>query len=76
MSLQPPASIRIAQSNLSDEELAYLVDLLGQTYSMSPPKGWSGRGAAEIRSNLRAAANLRGIKDGVRVVTQTVDLRS
>lgn len=79
MSLQPPAvpdSIRIAQSTLSDEELGYLVDLLTQTLSMSPPKGWTRRRAVAIRSEIRAAAELRGIKDGCKVVTQTVDLRS
>lgn len=79
MSLQPPVlppSIRIAQSSLTDAEFAFIMDLLQvcTTYQLDR-LGWSMRAVGSYRHEFTEAAKIRGIKDGVRVVTQTVDLR-
>lgn len=80
MSLQPPvvpAYLRVMQSMLTDRELAYIVDLIWQSQDKGyNPPGWSDGGCAEMDRVFQRAAIERGIKNGVRVVTQTVDLRS
>lgn len=83
MSLQAPvvpAFVRVSQSTLSDEELAYVVDLIKQSEGMDGGSalvpGWSGTTCHRLDTVFREAAAQRGIKAGCRVVTQTVDLRS
>lgn len=72
-----PPDIRIAQSALSDSELAYILDLiaLSQTVQHDVP-GWSVKAAIDMDRGFERAANIRGIKNGVRVISQTVELRS
>lgn len=74
------AAVRIASSSLTDAELAYLVDLLasagGTAGFPSPIPGWSKSTDCSMWHTFREAARVRGITNGVRVVTQTVDLRS
>lgn len=80
MSLQPPvmpADIRIAQSALSDAELAYVLDLISlSTTIQDTVPGWTVNAAIDMDCTFSGAAKIRGIKNGVRVVTQTVELRS
>jgi hypothetical protein len=71
----PSPAIRISACALSDTELAYLADLFSGT-DIPIPHGWSAQMAGNIEQAFVDAAKFRDIKDGVRVVTQTVDLRS
>lgn len=83
MSLQPPtvpSPARIAASSLTNQELAYLVDLFDYASdyvtTVKPPPGWTDTTENDICYGFREAAKIRGIANGVVVVTQTVDLRS
>lgn len=72
-----PAYLRVLQSTLTDSELAYIVDLIWQSQDKGDnPPGWSRGGCDEMDRVFQQAAAERGIKNGARVVTQTVDLRS
>lgn len=79
MTMEPtiPDDIRISQSSLTDEELAFiegaLLFLLSNTARLP---GWTVTGTASICGAFKGAAAVRGIKNGMRVVAQTVDLRS
>ena len=74
---QLPPAIRIAQSTLSDAELAYVQDLIKlSTTVRDDVPGWTVLAAINMDTAFAEAAKIRGIKDGVRVVTQTVELRS
>ena len=81
MSLQPPVApddARIAASTLTNEELAFLVaafDALAER-QVPVPTGWSLKTENRICTSIREAAKIRGIKNGVLVVTQTIELRS
>lgn len=80
MSLQPPevpAGLRIAQSSITDVELAYIYDLM-QFNACHPDglKGWTVNHCIRLDAGIAEACRIRGIKNGVRVVTQTVELRS
>ena len=72
-----PTDIRIAQSALSDSELAYILDLiaLSRTIRDDVP-GWSVTAAINMDRTFESAAKIRGINNGVRVISQTVELRS
>lgn len=79
MPLQPPevsAIVRIQQSNLSDVELAYIVDLIYQSQKAGDKvPGWSVDASIRMDGDFIAAASRRGIAQGVKVITQTIDLR-
>lgn len=71
----PSPAIRISACALSDMELAYLADLFNGT-DVPIPRGWSAQMAGNIEQSFIDAAKFRDIKDGCRIVTQTVELRS
>ncbi len=77
--MQPVSrAVSIASSTITNEELAFLVATFDQLADkqVPVPKGWSTDTENRICWNIREAAKIRGIKDGVVVVTQTVDLLS
>lgn len=81
MSVQPTViteSIRIAQSRLTDTELCFIVDIIDHLRGagVSHPPGWSGAKVRALCADFAEAAKVRGIQEGLRVVTTTVDLRS
>lgn len=73
-----PASVRLNASTLTNQELAYIVDLIDYAAAKGLPvtPGWTIQGENTLCSGFQDAAIARGIKNGVVVVTQTVDLRS
>lgn len=71
------AGLRIAQSTLTDTELAYIYDLMQYSATTGDNlKGWSINECIRKDEAIAEACLIRGIENGVRVVTQTVDLRS
>ncbi len=78
MSLAPvlPSYIRVAASNLSDEELAYIVDMIKMTEDIAAVPGWSYHTCKRLDAVFTDAAQRRGIGDGVKTVNQIIDLRS
>lgn len=73
-----PASVRLNASTLTNQELAYIVDLIDYVEAQGLPHtpGWTVPGENAMCLAFQDAAKARGIKNGVVVVTQTVELRS
>lgn len=72
-------AVVIAASSITNQELAYLADLFAHADNHNiptPTPGWSAPVEFAVCGAFLGAAKIRGIKNGVVVVTQTVDLRS
>lgn len=74
---QLPAAARIAGCNLTDQELAFIAALIKMAGDerLDAPVGWTQFGIQPICLAICDAARLRGIADGCKAITQTVDLR-